>query len=72
MFWFIQLLLFIENENGTKYEFGITSLSNKRELLQIGDPVQFQVDSDGRAANVVAVRKKWKATVDAIKGELCL
>lgn len=57
-----------ENEDGTKYEFGITSLSNKRELLQIGDPVQFQVDSEGRAANVVAVRKKWKATVDAIKG----
>nr|CAH7723561.1 unnamed protein product [Callosobruchus chinensis] len=43
-------------------------LANKRELLQVGDHVQFQVDSTGRAANIVAVRKKLRATVDAIKG----
>ncbi|RZF48035.1 hypothetical protein LSTR_LSTR002101 [Laodelphax striatellus] len=57
-----------EDENGAEYEFGITSLANKRELLQVKDSVQFQVDSNGRAANVVAIRKKRKATVDAIKG----
>ncbi|XP_039286517.1 cold shock domain-containing protein E1 isoform X2 [Nilaparvata lugens] len=57
-----------EDENGAEYEFGITSLANKRELLQLKDAVQFQVDSNGRAANVVAIRKKRKATVDAIKG----
>ena len=42
---------------------------NKRELLQSGDRVQFQLDSEGRAANIVAVRKKRKATVDAVKGQ---
>lgn len=57
-----------DNEKGAEYEFGITSLTNKRELLQVGDPVQFQVDSDGRAANVIAIRKKMKSTVDTIKG----
>lgn len=54
---------------GEEYEFGITGLVNKRELLQPGDPVQFQVDEEGRAANIVAVRKKRKATVDAVKGQ---
>ncbi|XP_054273916.1 cold shock domain-containing protein E1 isoform X2 [Macrosteles quadrilineatus] len=54
-------------ENGSGYDFGITSLTNKRELLQVGDPVQFQVDSDGRAANVTAIRAKKKATVESIK-----
>ncbi|KAJ1525069.1 hypothetical protein ONE63_009914 [Megalurothrips usitatus] len=57
-----------EGEKGAEYEFGITSLSNKRELLQIGDPVNFQVDSQGRAANVAAIRKKRRATVDSVKG----
>lgn len=33
-----------ENEDILKeYEFGIMGLVNKRELLQVGDPVQFQV-----------------------------
>ncbi|KAK3918613.1 Cold shock domain-containing protein E1 [Frankliniella fusca] len=57
-----------EGEKGAEYEFGITSLTNKRELLQIGDPVHFQVDSQGRAANVAAIRKKRRATVDSVKG----
>jgi|CryBogDrversion2_2_1035213.scaffolds.fasta_scaffold219960_1 hypothetical protein len=26
-----------------EYKFGIASLTNKKELLQVGDPVQFQV-----------------------------
>ncbi|GLH03657.1 Uncharacterized protein GBIM_09526 [Gryllus bimaculatus] len=57
-----------EETEKKEYEFGITSLSNKRELLQNGDPVTFQLDTEGRAANVVAVRKKRRATVDAVKG----
>ncbi|XP_014206710.1 cold shock domain-containing protein E1 [Copidosoma floridanum] len=57
-----------EDEETPEYEFGIMGLSNKRELLQTGDPVQFQVDSDGNACNIVAVRKKRRATVDAVKG----
>jgi len=55
-------------EPGPTYDFGITGLVNKRELLQAGDPVQFQVDSNNRAVNISAVRKKKKATVDSIKG----
>lgn len=31
------------DENGKEYEFGIMGLVNKRELLQVGDPVQLQV-----------------------------
>jgi len=42
---------------------------NKRELLQAGDPVQFQIDESGRAANISAIRKKRKAIVDAVKGQ---
>jgi cold shock CspA family protein len=56
------------DEKPMDYEFGIMGLVNKRELLQVGDHVQLQVDSTGRAANIVAVRKKLRATVDAIKG----
>ncbi|CAH0547495.1 unnamed protein product [Brassicogethes aeneus] len=51
-----------------EYEFGIMGLASKRELLQVGDHVQLQVDETGRAANIIAVRKKLRATVDAIKG----
>ncbi|XP_024080946.1 cold shock domain-containing protein E1 isoform X2 [Cimex lectularius] len=58
-----------EGEEGAEYEFGITGLANKRELLQVGDAVQFQVDSEGRAVNIVAIRKKKKSTVDSIKGQ---
>ncbi|XP_014228591.1 cold shock domain-containing protein E1 isoform X1 [Trichogramma pretiosum] len=57
-----------ENEETPEYEFGIMGLANKRELLQSGDPVQFQLDSEGHACNIVAVRKKRRATVDAVKG----
>ena len=55
-------------EKGAEYEFGITGLAYKRELLQAGDPVTFQVDTDNRATNIMAVRKKRRATVDAVKG----
>ncbi|CAG9761646.1 unnamed protein product [Ceutorhynchus assimilis] len=55
-------------DKSAEYEFGIMGLVNKRELLQVGDQVQFQVDSTRRAANIIAVRKKLRATVDAIKG----
>lgn len=57
-----------ESEETLEYEFGIMGLINKRELLQIGDPVQFQINSENQASNIVAVRKKRRATVDAVKG----
>ncbi|KAF4525248.1 hypothetical protein B566_EDAN014551 [Ephemera danica] len=41
-----------------QYEFGIVGLANKRDLLQAGDPVTFQVDAEGRATNIVAEGKK--------------
>lgn len=55
-------------DKSAEYEFGIMGLVNKRELLQVGDQVQFQVDSTRRAASIIAIRKKLRATVDAIKG----
>ncbi|XP_012279281.1 cold shock domain-containing protein E1 [Orussus abietinus] len=57
-----------EEEETSEYEFGIMGLANKRDLLQVGDPVQFQIDSAGHACNIVVVRKKRRATVDAVKG----
>ncbi|XP_037928242.1 cold shock domain-containing protein E1 [Teleopsis dalmanni] len=53
----------------SKHEFGITSLVNKRDLLQKGDLVTFKIDETGRAAEVTAVRQKNRATVDSIKGQ---
>ena len=52
-----------------EYEFGIASLFNKKELLQVGDPVQFQVHlSDDFAVNIQATREKLRANVEAMKG----
>lgn len=53
----------------TSYEFGIMGLACKREILQVGDPVTFQADAEGRATNIVPIRKKRRGTVDAIKGK---
>ncbi|CAK1554199.1 unnamed protein product [Leptosia nina] len=58
----------IQVENGISFEFGIMGLASKREILQVGDPVTFQADMEGRATNIVPVRKKRRAVVDAIKG----
>lgn len=53
----------------SRHEFGITSLINKRDLLQKDDSVVFKVDETGRAVDVTAVRKKKRAVVDSIKGQ---
>lgn len=53
-----------------QYEFGITGLVNKRELLQPSDQVNFQLDESRRAVVIRAIRKKLIATVDAVKGML--
>ncbi|XP_075164340.1 cold shock domain-containing Unr [Haematobia irritans] len=53
----------------SQHEFGITSLVNKRDLLQTGDLVNFKIDETGRAAEITAVRQKKRATVDSIKGQ---
>lgn len=56
-------------ERSEQYRFGITGVVNKRELLQKGDTVTFQVDETGWATNIAAVRKKLIATVDTVKGQ---
>ena len=53
----------------SQHELGITSLTNKRDLLQKDDYVVFKVDEAGRAAEVTAIRKKKRAVVDSIKGQ---
>lgn len=45
----------MKNENGdsaSTHEFGITSLKNKRDLLQKDDAVTFRVDESNRAVEV--------------------
>ena len=52
-----------------EYEFGIASLLNKKELLQMGDPVQFQVHvGEDFAVNIQATREKLRSYVEAMKG----
>jgi len=56
------------------YPFGISSLADKRDFLQPGDMVKFQVavvKSSGqlRATRICAVRKFQKAKVDSVKGQ---
>ena len=56
-----------------EYEFGIASLVNKKELLQVGDPVQFQLHvGEDFAVNIQATREKLRSYVEAMKGECML
>ena len=55
------------------YRFGIASLSNKKELLQVNDPVQFNADlNEEFAMNIHATREKLRAMVEAMKGKFFL
>ena len=55
------------------YRFGIASLINKKELLQVNDPVQFNADvNEEFAVNIHATREKLRAMVEAMKGNLNL
>lgn len=56
------------------YPYGITSLADKRDFLQKGDVVKFQVSvvkTSGqlRATRIAAVRKCQRAKVDSVKGQ---
>eukprot|EP00112_Aurelia_sp_Birch-Aquarium-sp1_P017175 Seg3963.1 transcript_id=Seg3963.1/GoldUCD/mRNA.D3Y31 product="Cold shock domain-containing protein E1" protein_id=Seg3963.1/GoldUCD/D3Y31 len=58
----------------TMYNFGITSLVNKKEPLQIGDKVTFQVGinrsgAKQRAMIVTSVRDSYKGKIESIKGQ---
>jgi hypothetical protein len=57
------------------YPYGITSLADKRDFLQKGDVVKFQVavvkgTGKKRATNIAAKRKYVRATVDSVKGQV--
>merc|ERR1719419_912304 len=66
-------LIAAKSEDGTilgQYEFGIASLLNKKELLQEGDPVSFQVStSENFALNVKSNKQKLRSHVEAVKGQ---
>lgn len=65
-------LIQLINEDGDAisfHTFGITSLINKRDLLQKDDAVVFKIDESGHCVDVLAVRKKKRAVVDSIKGQ---
>ncbi|XP_041351705.1 cold shock domain-containing protein E1-like [Gigantopelta aegis] len=63
-----------EDENAERYQYGITSLADKRDFLQKGDAVKFHVavvkaTGQLRAVNIAAIRKYVRARVDSIKGQ---
>ena len=64
-----------EGETPEIYPYGITSLADKRDFLQKGDIVNFQVTKvkgNGvlRATNLAAQRKYIRAKVDSVKGQV--
>ena len=67
-------LIAAKSEDGTilgQYEFGIASLLNKKELLQEGDPVSFQVSqTENFALNVKSNKQKLRSHVEAVKGNI--
>ncbi|XP_076445198.1 cold shock domain-containing protein E1-like [Babylonia areolata] len=63
-----------EGEPLVTYPYGITSLADKRDFLQKGDIVSFQVAKVKgtevlRAVNLAAQRKFVRAKVDSVKGQ---
>lgn len=63
-----------ENPNASTFPYGITSLADKRDFLQKGDLVKFQVakinaTAEKRATKIAAVRKILRAKVDSVKGQ---
>lgn len=63
-----------EGNNGEIFPYGITSLADKKDFLQKGDVVRFQIavvkaTGKKRATNIAAVRKYIRAKVDSIKGQ---
>lgn len=63
-----------ENPNASTFPYGITSLADKRDFLQKGDLVKFQVSKvnttgEKRATKIAAVRKILRSKVDSVKGQ---
>jgi len=67
----VQVQILLSTSVLGEYKFGIASLTNKKELLQVGDPVQFQIhQNDKFAVNIQATREKLRAFVEAMKGKI--
>ncbi|XP_064629135.1 cold shock domain-containing protein E1-like [Lineus longissimus] len=65
---------FEDDSNPITYQYGITSLTDKKDFLQKGDAVKFQLSvirSTGkkRATNITAIRKFIRTKVDSVKGQ---
>ncbi|XP_013412003.1 cold shock domain-containing protein E1-like [Lingula anatina] len=63
-----------DDPSAEKYPYGITSLADKRDFLQKGDIVKFQIctvkgTNKKMATNVAAERKYIRAHVDSVKGQ---
>lgn len=64
-----------DDEEVETFPYGITSLADKRDFLQKGDIVKFQVAKVKpagavRATNIAALRKYIRARVDSVKGQV--
>lgn len=80
-FWWIfvavikHYLILTDDLDAQTYPYGITSLADKRDFLQKGDIVKFQVavvksTKKERAVNIAAIRKYIRARVDSIKDKV--
>ena len=51
------------------YKFAIVSLRNRKELLQTGDPVEFQISArePSLAINIRSTKEKKRAFVEAVR-----
>ncbi|XP_070535883.1 cold shock domain-containing protein E1-like [Ptychodera flava] len=63
-----------DSNEGAIYPYGITGLADKKDFLQKGDVVRFQIgmsktSGKERACNISAIRKFVRAYVDSIKGQ---
>ncbi|XP_077993064.1 cold shock domain-containing protein E1-like isoform X2 [Glandiceps talaboti] len=63
-----------DTNEGAIYPYGITGLADKKDFLQKGDVVRFQIgiskrNGIERACNISAIRKYVRAYVDSIKGQ---
>lgn len=66
-----------DDQDAEVYPYGITSLTDKRDFLQKGDAVKFQIAAHRRtgllrAVNIAAIRKFTRARVDSVKGQVML
>lgn len=67
--------ILVEDTEPEVYPYGITSLADKRDFLQKGDSVKFNLalnksNNQTRAVNISAIRKFIRSKVDSVKGQV--